>query len=263
MTECDYIDNTDWVFQIKNNRITTLILICSNDYYEIDKYKDILEALKTNTSVVLLSITYNYTILSNGYDEWSSILCEVLKINTTLSVIQLDIRNITNTSIKYLYEGLSTNTSIKQVTISFYNKIINDNHIMLSQLSNMLKTNTYITDICLYFEAINSESWTNITDSLKINNTLKKFKLHIRETNFNGSTQLNELLLVNKTMNHFELNTNNMIKYIDVIDVLERNSCVTYFSEWTDGNVIRDKIRCYVMRNRHNNKLKSSMLQDL
>jgi ACT domain-containing protein len=257
------LDQDQCIKEIKNNISVGVIMDCNDNYCEIYKYKEVLEALKTNTSVRAINITFNYTKL---YDEWCFVLCDLLKITTTISTLVLQIYNITDTGLKLLYEGLTMNTSINDVSISYntnYSSItIDDNFILLA---NMLKYNSYIINILLYFYNFNSTSWINITDSLKVNKTLETFKLRLNKSNFDGSIQLNKLLQVNKTINHIDLQTSGMIKYKDIICGLKQNAHVTYFHETTSFSTIyeKHKLNKYRDRNMHNNKCKTIRLQDL
>jgi hypothetical protein len=259
------MDQSEWITAIKNNSINVLDLICTTKHREMDKYKGILEALKMNTSILSLDVTINYTKLFEKYeeyDEWSCILSDVFKINTTITHITLSINNITNTGFKLLCEGLSINRSINQITIVFYNNITTCNSILLS---NMIKTNSYLSNIHINCSNIDKDGWTNIINSLKVNKTLIRVGLYIRNTNFNGSPQLNELLLVNKTIATLDLNTHGMLKYEDIIYGLKKNPSVKqlYDSSCMRLPNIAYKLDKYLSRNVHNSKLKGMMLQDI
>jgi hypothetical protein len=258
--------------KIKNNKMKSINLTCSDNFTEIDKYKETIEALKMNTSIHTISITFNYTESSKqykGYDEWCSILSDVLKINTTLLYMTLQIDNITNKSSTLLYEGLSMNTSIKEINIINNEVTINDNYKLLS---DMLKTNSYILLVTLHFYNINIGSWINITDSLKVNNTLTQVAILLNHQGtyhqgklFNGCTYLNEVILTNKTINYFHLVTYGMINYEEVIDAIEQNGSITYFSEGVCEETVDITFRLSKRRsiNLHNLKLKSKQLTNL
>jgi hypothetical protein len=255
----------DWICAIKNNDITSLHLICTPKHKKIDKYKELLQALKTNTSIDTLYITFNYTKLSElskEYDKWTSILSDVLKVNNSLITIILYIENITNKSLKFLYEGLMMNKSLSNITISNYNDTTIDDYNLII---NVLKTNIYISYVQLNNKNIDSTSWSNIIEFLKANKTLKTFGIHAKNNNFNGSVQLSELLLINKTLTNINLNTGKMINYVEIIDGLKHNPSITYFQINTLGitNIITFKLLKYCKRNVYNTKLKTMMLQDL
>jgi len=258
---------------IKNNKITVLSLTCAphrQHYHEIDIYKQILVALKTNTSVSTLSINVDYTksyVRAKEYDEWCGILSDVLKFNTTILTMALYIVNTTKNGLKSIYEGLSENKSIHVIKIDMSNdlgtKVFSNNNKMLE---NMLKTNTHLTHIHFYFNNIDSMTWSKIVESLKVNETVTRLGLTIRRrTNFNGSIQLKELLRVNKQICNMELYTRGMITFNDIISAIKNSPYITYFIENSEDNVADDmveKIDKYCNRNLYNNKLKTMMLQD-
>jgi hypothetical protein len=256
------LDQPGWINAIKNNKVTELNLVCTYAYHEIDIYKELLEALKTNTSVDRIRIEFNYSILFEIYDEWTSMLSDVLKINTTLMRVALVIRDLTKKGLKFLYDGLSMNTSIKTVDITYFNLPV-DNYKLLN---NMLKNNSYLTSIQLYCIALDVDAWSDIMDSLKVNKTLLSCRLHCNDTFYNGTNKLKELLLVNKTLERLELQVY-CVDYAEFISILKQNSSILYFVDYSASPTITDsiknKINKYCGMNRYNKKLKNMMLQDI
>jgi hypothetical protein len=263
----DHNSHDSYIMAIKNNNIFSIGLTCNDIYNDFNKYKEILEAIKINTSITKITITYNYNVLLKEYDEWSSILCDLLKINTTILHIEVFIYNISFNSLKFLFDGLSTNTSITKIYI--YIQTTNPVNYCVDyykMLSDVLKINSCVTDISIGSYDINVTSWLHLIESLKVNKTLKKFRLRVDDTKFNGCGYLNEVLLTNNTINYFDLQTDNMINLEEIIDAIEQNSNITYISIENANNTtvnIRNRLnnRCDV--NAHNIKLKTILLQDL
>jgi len=255
-----------WIHDIKNNKISSLNLICTSFHSRIDDYKGLLEVLKNNTSINSICIKIDYTKLSERakqYDEWCSILSDVFKINRTLTNIRLEIYDISNKGFRYLCDGLSTNRSADNIYIVYYKLPIDS----FKLVGKILKNNTYSSTINLFLENINNDAWINIIDSLKVNTTLRNFVLRANNYNadFNGSSYLKELLLVNKTIIRMEFIINNMINYEEIIDAIEKNQSIIYFRDHTKvpTHFITKQMDNYSCRNMHNNRLKAKMLQDL
>jgi hypothetical protein len=262
--------------RIKNNDINLLGLSCTSDHHEIDIYKQTLHMLKLNTSVHTLNIKINYDKLSKRakeYDEWCGILCDLFKVNTSIINLGVDIQYITKSGLKFVYEGLSENKSIRQINININNyldtKVFSYNNKMLT---NMIKSNTYIDSLHLHFNRLDNISWSNLVESLKVNKTLIRLSLTIGrneidfdEIDFNGSEQLKDLLQNNNTIYNMILCTRGMIKYDEIISGIKQNPRITYFIETScmKSANIANKLDKYLSRNSHNSELKVMMLQDL
>jgi hypothetical protein len=255
---------------INNNSINYLSLTCAPHRNEIHIYKQTLHALKTNTSITTLNVTIDYTKSyerAKEYDEWSGILCDVFKVNTTIRAVVMNIINMTKNGLTSVYEGLIENRSIYTITIfmesNLGTKVFTNNNKMLV---NMLKTNNHLEHLILNFRYIDNVTWSNIMESLKINKTITKFTLTLRyrEITFNGGQQLKELLQNNNTITHMDLCTHGMINYDEVISAIKRNSYIVQFIENSDSpttHILR-KVQKYCCRNRTNSYLKAMMLQD-
>jgi hypothetical protein len=212
---------------VKNNKLKILNLYF---YENINFYKQLFDALKTNRSVIKLYIEHNYKHNGkNTMDEYYELLSDFLQHETYLQHLILHSNNITTYRSKLLAKALVNNTTLNQIHFQY----------------------TYLDeDSCKYF-----------INSLKVNKTIKRVVITVTRGFIDGK-MIAELLDVNKSITEIVLITPKIKEHFVMEKALQNNPYIMYFY-MSDTIDIQDSVRSYYERNRYNLKLKSLMIEDL
>jgi len=221
------------ILGLKQNIPITVLSLKIND----NGIKKIVEALKINKTITRLDLNNNK--ISN---DGTKVLAEALKINTKLETLNISNNNIRYSGAKALAEALKTNKTLILFNIS-NNNIGYDGGIAIA---DALKINTTLLDLNLSENKINDGA-VYIADALKINTTLLKLNLEQNYIKDNGAVKIAEALIVNKTLLDLNLCGNN-IRYgvIPIANALEKNTTLTNLNLSVNNITIDEEIAIHI-----------------
>ena len=152
--------------QTTNKTMTSLILRYSSLTGGI---KQISDALFTNTTLEMLSLI-NVTIT----DEDTSNLSTMLSINKKLDRLQLYNCNITDNGVRYIYDGLTKNQTLTELSFSYNPRITSASTSTIAELINTTKS---LTKLHLYGTSLNNDDIKTICTELIENTTIQTLYL--------------------------------------------------------------------------------------
>jgi len=199
-----------------------------------NSFNTVILGLKQNIPITVLSLKIN----DNGIKK----IVEALKINKTITRLDLNNNKISNGGAKALAEALKTNKTLILFNIS-NNNIGYDGGIAIA---DALKINTTLLDLNLSENKINDGA-VYIADALKINTTLLKLNLEQNYIKDNGAVKIAEALIVNKTLLDLNLCGNN-IRYgvIPIANALEKNTTLTNLNLSFNNITIDEEIAIHI-----------------
>ncbi len=86
-----------------------------------DSFKHLLQALKTNTSVVELNLSSNPNLTIT--EDSGPVLVEMMMENRTLQELNFRFNDITDRGLQFLGEGLKKNTGLKTLKLDFLDQV--------------------------------------------------------------------------------------------------------------------------------------------
>ena len=174
------------------------------DYDRIDDTEllQIAELMKINKTVTTLNIT-NSSISDKGFKT----LCDALKTNTTLTTLNLSNNKITDTQFIILIKGLQKNTTLEILNLS--GNILNDNDVYL-KLGEFLKQNKTLTTLNLSNNNITVEQFIILIKGLQKNTTLEILNLSGNILNDNVIKEIENLLEINRTLTNIIMDEENL-----------------------------------------------------
>ncbi|XP_067050400.1 NLR family CARD domain-containing protein 3-like isoform X2 [Acropora muricata] len=156
-------------------------------------------ALRVNTSLTSLDLSGN-SIGSKG----ASSLSEVLRVNTSLTSLCLTDNSIGAEGASSLSEALRVNTSLTSLDLRV-NSIGDEG---ANSLSKALKVNTTLTSLDLYFNSIGGEGASSLFEALRVNTSLTSLNLSHNSIGSEGASSLSEALRVNTSLTSLNLSRN-------------------------------------------------------
>ena len=154
-----------------------------------------------------------------------NLFCEILKVNTCLTTLDLSENGIGAAGVKSLSEALKGNTCLTTLDLS-------ENEIDAAgaeSLSESLKVNTCLTTLNLSLNEIDAAGAESLSESLKVNTCLTTLDLSLNYIDSAGAESLSESLKVNTCLTTLDLTLN----YIDAAgaeslsESLKVNTCLT------------------------------------
>ena len=133
-------------------------------------------------------------------------LAEAIKVNTTLTKLNLKNDNISAANAAYLSEAMKINTTLTLLNLS-NNKI---GAAGASSLAEALKVNTTLTELDLWSNNIGAAGATSLAEAMKVNTTLTKLNLWDNNIGAAGAASLAEAMKVNTTLTQLNLWNNNI-----------------------------------------------------
>ena len=158
-------------------------------------------ALRVNTSLTSLDLSQN----SIG-DEGASYLFEALRVNTSLTSLNLGCNYIGDEGASSLSEALRVNTSLASLNLG-YNSIGDEG---ASSLSEALRGNTSLTSLELSQNSIGGEGASSLSEALRVNTSLTSLNLGYNSIGDEGASSLSEALRVNTSLTSLELSQNSI-----------------------------------------------------
>ena len=157
------------------------------------------EVLKTNTTLQTLNLKHN-----NFGPEGFVALAEALKINTTLQSLNLQSSKLEGEGALALAEALKTNTTLQTLNLKWNN--INPEEALA--LAEALKTNTTLQTLDLSGNSLGPEGVLALAEALKTNTTLQSLNLESNSFGPEGAEALAEALKTNTTLTTLDLRSN-------------------------------------------------------
>ncbi|XP_044178511.1 protein NLRC3-like isoform X2 [Acropora millepora] len=158
-------------------------------------------ALRVNTSLTSLDLRYN----SIG-DEGASSLSEALRVNTSLTSLDLRYNSIDDEGASSLSEALRVNTSLTSLDLGKNSIHAEGAH----SLSEALKVNTSLTSLDLGVNSIGAEGANFLSEALRVNTSLTSLVLSINSIHADGAHSLSEALKVNTSLTSLDLGVNSL-----------------------------------------------------
>ena len=157
--------------------------------------------LRVNTSLTFLDLSDN----SIG-DEGASSLSEALRVNTSLTSLHLSCNSIGGEGASSLSEALRVNTSLTSLHLSC-NSIGGEG---ASSLSEALRVNTSLTSLHLTWNSIGDEGASSLSEALRVNTSLTSLHLSLNLIGDEGASSLSEALRVNISLTSLHLTWNSI-----------------------------------------------------
>ena len=178
------------------------------------------EILKVNTCLTTLDLTEN-AIGAAGAES----LFEALKVNTCLTTLDLGLNEIDAAGAESLSEALKVNTCLTTLDLSC-------NEIDASgaeSLSEALKVNTCLTTLHVSSNKIDAAGAEFLSEALKINTCLTTLHLRNNEIGSAGAEFLSEALKVNTCLTTLDLGWNGIgsAGAESLSEALKVNTCLT------------------------------------
>ena len=158
-------------------------------------------ALRVNTSLTSLDLSEN----SIG-DKGASSLSEALRVNTSLTSLNLVCTSIGVEGISSLSEALRVNTSLTSLNLR-YNSIGDEG---ASSLSEALRVNTSLTSLNLSRNSIGNEGASSLSEALRVNTSLTSLNLGFTFIGDEGASSLSGALRVNTSLTSLDLSENSI-----------------------------------------------------
>ncbi|XP_067041367.1 protein NLRC3-like isoform X2 [Acropora muricata] len=166
------------------------------------KFTNVLtRALRVNTSLSSLNLHCN----SIG-DEGANSLAQALRVNTSLSSLDLSRNSIGNDGVKSLTQALRVNTSLSSLDL-FGNSIGNEG---ANSLAEALRVNTSLFSLTLNFNSCGVEAANSLAQALRVNTSLSSLDLHLSSIGDEGANSLAEALRVNTSLSSLDLHSNSI-----------------------------------------------------
>ena len=147
--------------------------------------------LKINTTLTILDLCAN-NIGPSGAES----LATTLKTNTALTILDLSYNNIGPAGAESLAAALKTNTTLRNLYLS----LNNIGPAGAESLATALKTNTTLTNLDLCFNNLGSVEAESLATALKTNTTLTNLGLHGNYLGPAGEESLGKALETNTTL---------------------------------------------------------------
>lgn len=239
-----------------NTTLLSLKIYCSDDYFfDGDIFKKVIEYLseflKVNNILTVLDLSYNditfNRTFNRTYDNPFILLCDALKVNTNLTVLNLNRTELQNRGLIYLSEALQNNKSLTELYLKgnrqtekdyreqegYYNEDYGDDYDNIGfcygirSLSNVLKNNVSLTKIDLGNNYIYKNDVNYLWKALLSNTTLTSLNLdnnkigeEIEEDDLIENITLGDVLKVNSILTEISLSWN-YLNNDDIKDICE------------------------------------------
>ncbi|XP_015748252.1 PREDICTED: nucleotide-binding oligomerization domain-containing protein 2-like isoform X3 [Acropora digitifera] len=160
------------------------------------------EALRVNTSLSSLDLQYNLL----DWDGAKS-LAEALRFNTSLSFLKLSSNNIGDWGTNSLAQALKVNTGLSSLTL--HNEYIGAE--AANSLAQALRVNTSLSSLKLdYADIGGAEGATSLAQALRVNNSLSSLEFRENSIGAEGAVSLAQALRVNTSLSSLKLFKNSI-----------------------------------------------------
>ncbi|XP_067039944.1 protein NLRC3-like isoform X2 [Acropora muricata] len=157
--------------------------------------------LRVNTSLTSLNLSWNSIGAEGAY-----FLSQALRVNTSLTSLELRGNPIGADGANSLSEALKINTSLTSLDL-FENSIGADG---ANSLSKALRVNSSLTFLDLRDNTTGAEGANSISQALRVNTSLTSLKLSRNSIGAEGANSLSEALRVNMSLSSLKLSQNSI-----------------------------------------------------
>ena len=158
-------------------------------------------ALRVNTSLTSLNLSSNFI-----GDEEANSLSQALRVNTSLTSLDLSDNSIGDEGANSLSQALRVNTSLTSLDLSI-NSIGDEGANFLSQA---LRVNTSLTSLNLCGNSIGHEGANFLSQALRVNTSLTSLNLRGNSIGHEGANFLSQALSVNTSLTSLNLSRNSI-----------------------------------------------------
>ena len=203
ISQCDFFSETMFIelAHLFGKRLDRVRMTCRFPFFFSNPFLQIILplstlclALKVNTSVT--SLDMSHTVSAN---EGANFLSEVLRVNTSLTSLNLSHTGIRDEGANSLSEALRVNASLTFLDLS-------DNFIRYmgaNSLSEALRVNTSLTS--LYNNVIREKGANSLSKALRVKTSLTSLGLSKNIIEDEGANSLSEALRVNTSLTSLNL----------------------------------------------------------
>ena len=170
-------------------------------YSESELLSPLCLALRVNTSLTCLNL-----FLEDIDDKEASSLSEALRVNTSLTSLDLGQNYIVDELASSLSKALRVNTSL--TCLHLWNNLIG--YKGASSLSEALRVNTSLTSLDLNMNSIGAEGASSLSEALRVNTSLTSLDLNMNSIGAEGASSLSEALRVNTSLTSLDLAWNSI-----------------------------------------------------
>jgi len=161
------------------------------------------EALRFNCTLTYLDLQYN-----NISNTGAAALGEVLRTNTTLKELYLKDNKIGETGSEALGQALQSNHTLTHLNLNFNNDIGDSGAAAIAKALQISGSN--LTRLDLSFNKISSSGATSISEALCVNSSLTHLGLWRNKINSSGAATIANSLQSNHTLIHLDLRSNDI-----------------------------------------------------
>ncbi|XP_068684668.1 NLR family CARD domain-containing protein 3-like [Montipora foliosa] len=143
-----------------------------------------------------------------------NLFCEILKVNTCLTTLNLTQNKIGTAGVEFLSEALKVNTCLTTLDLS---------------VNKALKVNTCLTTLGLGWNTIHAAGAEFLSEALKVNTCLTTLELSVNKVGSAGAKSLSEALKVNTCLTTLNLSGNKIGTggAESLSEALKVNTCLT------------------------------------
>ena len=157
------------------------------------------EVIKVNETVTILNL------LGNGIcDAGATSIAEAIKVNKTLANLNLSGNGISDAGATSIAEAIKVNKTLADLNLS--GNGISD--AGATSIAEAIKVNKTLTDLDLSGSGVSDAGATSIAEAIKVNKTLTHLRLSDNGISDAGVTSIVEAIKVNKTLTNLDLSGN-------------------------------------------------------
>ena len=161
------------------------------------------------TETFLQALAFNSTVLSLDFMRWeftAVLLTRTLKVNTSLSSLDLSRNSIGNKGANLLAQALRVNTSLSSLDLSRNSIGIEG----ANSLAQALRVNTSFSSFALSRNSIGNEGAKSLAQALRVNTSLSSLDLSDNSIGNEGANSLAQALRVNTSLSSLDLSDNSI-----------------------------------------------------
>ncbi|XP_067040240.1 NLR family CARD domain-containing protein 3-like isoform X2 [Acropora muricata] len=159
------------------------------------------QALRVNTSLSLLNLSFNFIGVAGAIS-----LARALRVNTSLSSLDLSRNSVGDEGASSLAEALKVNTSVSSLNLG--NNSIGDEGA--NSLAQALRVNSSLSSLNLSTNSISGEGANSLAQALRVNTYLSSLDLYSNSIGGEGAKSLAQALRVNSSLSSLDLKSNSI-----------------------------------------------------
>ena len=159
-------------------------------------FSTLIFALRVNTSLTSLDLSHN-----SIHAEEAHSLSEALRVNTSLTSLDLSWNAIGDEGAHCLSEAIRVNTSL--TSLNLFQNSIGDKGA--HSVSEALRVNTSLTSLKLSSNSIGNKGAHSVSETLRVNTSLTSLELSSNSIGNKGARSLSKALRVNTSLTSLEL----------------------------------------------------------